>query len=137
MTGGLGGVMQAASRGAKSSSSYQPGDTIAILPGTSAAAATPYADIVMPTGLGHHRNGIMGLADAVVAVGGGAGTLHEIAAAWGARRPIVVLQGVSGVSAALAGQLIDTRGGPERQPVVGAADGKAAAQRVVELLEQQ
>lgn len=135
VTGGQGGVMSAALRGAKSSSSYQHADTIAILPGSTTADANAYADIVIPTGLGHHRNGIVALADAVVAVGGGAGTLHELAAAWEARRPIVVLEGVSGVSAGLAGTLVDRRGGRGRQPIMGAPDGRAAAQLVVEMLK--
>jgi uncharacterized protein (TIGR00725 family) len=55
---------------------YREGDTIAILPGEDPAAASPHADIVICTGLGSYRNGIVGRSDAVVAVGGGAGTLQ-------------------------------------------------------------
>lgn len=55
---------------------YREGDTIAILPGEDPSAASRHADIVICTGLGSYRNGIVGRADAVVAVGGGAGTLQ-------------------------------------------------------------
>ena len=55
---------------------YKEGDTVAILPGEDPAAASPHADIVICTGLGSYRNGIVGRSDAVIAVGGGAGTLQ-------------------------------------------------------------
>ena len=55
---------------------YREGDTIAILPGEDPAAASEHADIVICTGLGSYRNGIVGRSDAVIAVGGGAGTLQ-------------------------------------------------------------
>lgn len=126
LTGGLGGVMAAAMRGARSSSCYQEGDTIAILPGSTPAGANPYADILLCTGLGEHRNGVVGRADAVVAVGGGAGTLQEVSVAWANRRPVVVLTGVSGSTAALAGQHIDRRGPPDRAAILGAASAADA-----------
>jgi hypothetical protein len=49
--------MDAAMKGARGSSSYREGDTIAILPGEHAAAASIHADIVLCTGLGSYRNG--------------------------------------------------------------------------------
>lgn len=55
---------------------YKEGDTVAILPGEDPTAASPHADIVICTGLGSYRNGIVGRSDAVIAVGGGAGTLQ-------------------------------------------------------------
>jgi hypothetical protein len=51
------GVMDAAMKGARSSSSSREGDTIAIMPGEDAAAASIHADIVICTGLGSYRNG--------------------------------------------------------------------------------
>jgi uncharacterized protein (TIGR00725 family) len=76
--GGLGGVMAAACRGAAASG----GVSVGILPGTDRAAANPWATIVIPTGLGELRNGlVVRAADAVIAVGGGHGTLSEIALA--------------------------------------------------------
>ncbi|WIA18791.1 hypothetical protein OEZ85_003475 [Tetradesmus obliquus] len=118
LTGGLGGVMSAALKGARSSCRYRPGDTIAILPGDSAAAANPYADIVIPTGLGEYRNGIVARADGVIAIGGGAGTLQEVSAAWSLKRPLVVLDGVAGSSGWLGGRKLDGRGAADRLPVL-------------------
>jgi uncharacterized protein (TIGR00725 family) len=128
--------MQAAFQGAKRSPSYREGDTIAILPGDDPAGANPFADIVIPTGLGHYRNGIVGRADAVVAVGGAEGTLQELLTAWMAEppRPIVVMTGVSGQTAAYAGQRISRRGGIDRVPVQGAGTAKEAAALVHKLL---
>lgn len=108
LTGGLGGVMEAACRGARESANYTPGDTIGILPGTDPASANDYVDVVLPTGLDHARNGIVAQADGVIAIGGGAGTLAEMAFAWMHRRPIVALR-VEGWSGRLADQRIDDR----------------------------
>jgi len=54
--GGLGGSMAAVCKGARSSKSYQSGDTIGILPMEDADAANPHVDVVIPTGLGLFRN---------------------------------------------------------------------------------
>jgi uncharacterized protein (TIGR00725 family) len=76
--GGLGGVMAAACRGAAAAG----GLSVAILPGNDRAAANQWATIAIPTGLGELRNGlVVRAADAVIAVGGGHGTLSEIALA--------------------------------------------------------
>jgi uncharacterized protein (TIGR00725 family) len=70
VTGGLGGVMEAASLGARESSAWTPGSVIALLPGFDPDQANPYADVVIPTGLDHLRNSLVAQADAVVAIGG-------------------------------------------------------------------
>ena len=75
ITGGLGGVMEAASRGARAGA----GRTIGFLPGADAAEANDYVSIPIATGLGVMRNlVVVTSADAVVAVGGRHGTLSEI-----------------------------------------------------------
>lgn len=108
VTGGLGGVMEAACKGAKRSALYIEGDTIGILPGFDPAAANPHVDVVIPTGLDYLRNSIVASSDAVVAVGGGAGTLSEICFAWMYKRLIIGL-GKAGWAGRLAGQRIDDR----------------------------
>lgn len=86
--GGLGGVMEAACRGAKE----EGGLTIGILPGLSHHEANPYVDIPIVTGLGEARNVIVvRTAQAVIAVGGEYGTLSEIAYALKMGRPVVGL----------------------------------------------
>lgn len=76
--GGLGGVMEAACRGAKEAG----GTTIGILPGFSPGEANPFVDFAIATGLGEVRNFIIvSAASALIACGGQAGTLSEIALA--------------------------------------------------------
>ncbi|MGB9958592.1 TIGR00725 family protein [Haloferax prahovense] len=73
--GGLGGVMEAACRGAKDAG----GTTIGVLPGEDREEANPYVDIAVATGLGHARNALVAMnGDAVIAIDGGGGTLSEI-----------------------------------------------------------
>lgn len=74
--GGRGGVMEAACRGARD----QGGFTVGILPGRSPEEANPHLSLALPTGLGEARNTLVATAgQATIAVGGGFGTLSEIA----------------------------------------------------------
>ena len=108
VTGGLGTLPNAVHQGAISSSSYTGGDTIALLPGFDPEPALGHADIIIPTGLDIARNALVANGDAVIAIGGGAGTLSEIAFAWQMNRPIISL-GSGGWSEKLAGETIDQR----------------------------
>ncbi len=86
--GGLGGVMEAACRGASS----EGGITIGILPGDSPSAANPYVQIPIVTGIGYARNIIVvRTAQAVIAVDGSYGTLSEIAHARQLNIPVIGL----------------------------------------------
>ena len=100
VTGGLDEVMAAAHRGAKRAG----GATIAILPGESRAAANPWADHAVVTGIGHARNlAVAASGDAVIAVGGSYGTIAEMALALRLGRRVVALVGapvVEGVATA-------------------------------------
>ena len=87
--GGLGGVMEAACRGAKSAG----GTTIAILPGNDPRDANPWVDYPVCTGLGYARNvAVVKTGRAVIAVGGAYGTLSEIGHALGDGIPVVALK---------------------------------------------
>lgn len=86
--GGLGGVMEAACRGARNNG----GLTIGLLPGTDRSAANPFVEIAIPTGLGEARNVlVVRAAMAVIAIGGSYGTLSEIAFALKIGTPVVGL----------------------------------------------
>ena len=86
--GGLGGVMEAACRGAAENG----GMTIGILPGTDREAANEWVRVAIPTGLGELRNGlVVRAADALIAVGGAYGTLAEIALALKQDIPVIGL----------------------------------------------
>ena len=88
LCGGLGGVMEAAARGAKQAG----GLTVGILPGNDRADANPYVDVPIATGMGEMRNAvIVRAAGAVIAIGGGWGTLSEIALARRIETPVVGL----------------------------------------------
>ncbi|MDI6891695.1 MAG: TIGR00725 family protein [Actinomycetota bacterium] len=84
--GGLGGVMEAACKGAKS----KAGLTLGILPSEDRKQANPYVDVAVPTDLGEARNAlVVRAADVLIAVGGEFGTLSEIALALKIGKPVV------------------------------------------------
>ena len=110
--GGLGGVMEAACRGARS----EGGLTLGLLPGLDRDAANGWVVVAVPTGLGEARNAlVVRAADAVVAIGGGWGTLSEIALALKAGVPVV---GIGTWEPAL--------GGEPAEGVVAATDPRLA-----------
>jgi uncharacterized protein (TIGR00725 family) len=117
--GGLGGAMEAACRGAAGAG----GLTVGILPGDDRRAANPHVAVAIPTGLGELRNGlVVRAADVLVAVGGGFGTLSEIALALKLGRPVVGLR-----TWELA------REGKQVPGIVVAADAGEAVARALEL----
>lgn len=96
ITGGRGGVMEAASRGAAEAG----GVVIGILPGETPAGANPYCTAVIPTGIGFARNAVNILcADVVVAIAGSWGTLSELAYAKMYGKPVICCVFTGGWSA--------------------------------------
>lgn len=87
--GGLGGVMEAVSRGVRGAG----GLTIGVLPGADPHEANPFVDVPLATGMGEMRNAlIVRAARAVIAIGGGHGTLSEVALALRIGTPVVGLR---------------------------------------------
>ena len=94
ITGGLSGVMEAASRGAKRAN----GLVIGMLPGFKKDDANRYVDVALTTGMGWMRNTlVVRAADAVIMISGGIGTLNELTIAY-QDKPTVVLEGTGGWS---------------------------------------
>ncbi len=88
INGGGAGVMEAASRGAKTAG----GLVVGILPGASKSESNPYVDVIITTEMGHARNAIIASSsDCLIAIAGGLGTLSEVALALKIERPVVTL----------------------------------------------
>ena len=118
--GGLGGVMEAACRGAKS----EGGLTIGVLPGRSRRDANPYVDIPVVTGVGEARNVIVvSSGQSVIAIRGGFGTLSEIAHALRQGIPVVGLDSWQ----------LSREGWDEARGMIPAADPADAVQKALAL----
>ena len=117
--GGLGGVMEAACRGARS----RAGVTVGILPGTDRADANGWVELALPTGLGEARNAlVVRAADALVAIGGGWGTLSEIALALRTGVPVIGVHTWE-----------PTRAGRPVTGIVAMTDGRTAVEEALRL----
>jgi uncharacterized protein (TIGR00725 family) len=119
ITGGRGGVMAAASRGAREAGAV----VVGILPGTGRDDANEWVSVALPTGMGELRNGlVVRAADAVVAIGGAYGTLSEIALALTAGLGVVGYDtwAIEGV------ELADTPAAAVERALELAADAEAA-----------
>ena len=108
ITGGRGGVMEAVAKGVQD----KGGICVGILPSGSHRDGNAYNTITIPTGIGHARNSMTVLAaDIVIAIGGGAGTLSELAFAWVYDKPVIAYQGIEGWANELAERRLDGRRG--------------------------
>ena len=106
ITGGLGGVMRAASHGAHDAG----GLIVGIIPQNDFSLANEFCDIVIPSGMGLMRDFLNALsADGVIVIGGGSGTLSEICAAYMYKKPIVALKNSGGTASKYADQFLDHR----------------------------
>ncbi len=120
ITGGLDGVMKAASHGAHDAG----GLTIGIIPQNDPSFANEYCDVIIPSGLGLSRDFLNALsADGVIIVGGGSGTLSEACAAYMHKKPMVALKNSGGVASKYADQYLDHR---QNVKIVGVETPKEA-----------
>ena len=98
--------MEAAAKGVQ----HEGGLSVGILPGDSIDDSNQFNTIVIPTGIGFARNSMNVLAgDFIIAIGGGAGTLSEIAYAWVYNRPVFCYDGEDGWAKELARKKLDDK----------------------------
>lgn len=110
INGGMGGIMESTAKGARSSNNFNRVSLIAILPVENKNLGNEYSGIKIATHLGTGRNRLIILnSDAVIAIGGGAGTLSEISIAWEMGKPIAAFTKGKGWASKLANQKIDDR----------------------------
>ena len=120
ITGGLGGVMKAACRGAKDGG----GLTVGIIPQNDPSFANEFCDIVIPSGIGLARDFLTALsADGVIIIGGASGTLSETCAAYMYKRPIVAIKNTGGIAERYADQYLDHR---QNVKIIGVTSPKEA-----------
>lgn len=106
LTGGLGGVMEAASKGAHE----ENGLVVSIIPHDEKPKANKYSDIIIATGIGQARNFVTAYsADAVIIVGGGVGTIIEACIAYLKSKTIVAIRGSGEVADKLINTYLDDR----------------------------
>lgn len=105
--GGMGGIMESACRGAKS----KGGITVGVISGTERNIANPFIDVEIVSGAINYAEEalIVTMADALIVLGGGAGTLQEIATAYRNKKPIIVLDGLDGWGKKVANTYLDYR----------------------------
>ncbi len=128
ITGGLGGVMSAASRGAKDGN----GLTIGIIPQDDSSFANEFCDIVIPTGMGLTRDFLNALsADGIIIVGGGSGTLSEVCAAYMHKKPMVAIRNLNGSVAQYIDGYVDHR---ENVKIIGVDSAQEAVKKILELI---
>jgi uncharacterized protein (TIGR00725 family) len=108
--GGLGGFMEAVCKGVKQSPDTFNGQTVGILPDETTDNVNSFIDTAVPTGAGIARNIIIvRTADIIIAAGGGAGTLSEIAFAWQLNKTVLCVTQFDGWAKELAGRNLDNR----------------------------
>lgn len=104
--GGLGGVMEAACKGAKENG----GTTVGIIPQEEFSYANEYCDVVICTGIGYARDFVVASsADGIIAIGGGVGTLIEMGVGYMKRKVIVGIKGSGGMADAYGDKFLDER----------------------------
>ena len=129
--GGLGGVMEAASKGARD----EGGHSVGVIPSSDSDQANRYCEFVVATGMGKSRNFVVAYSgDAMIVVGGGAGTISEVAAAYQVSKPIVTVKGTGGIADEWAGKYLDDR---RTMLIIGGSSPEDAVKKVMRELSRQ
>jgi len=128
LTGGLGGVMKAASHGAHDAN----GIVVGIIPQDDASFANEFCDVVIPSGMGLTRDFLNALsADGIIIVGGASGTLSEICAAYMHKKPMVAIRNTGGTADRFIDGYIDHR---KNVKIIGVDSPKDAVKKILELI---
>lgn len=128
ITGGLGGIMNACSHGAKDAN----GLTMGIIPQDDPKFANEFCDIVIPSGMGFTRDFLNALsADGVIIVGGGSGTLSEVCAAYMSKKPMVAIRGFDSAISPYIDGYVDHR---KNVKIIGVDTAKEAVDKIIELI---
>jgi hypothetical protein len=131
LTGGLGGVMESACKGAKENH----GITVGIIPQDETHHANKYCDVVIATGIGWARDFITAYsADAIILIGGGAGALIETCAGYLKGRPIIAIEGSGGTADRIKGTFLDER---KAVTILSERDPEKAVARALEQARQR
>ena len=126
ISGGLGGVMQAACHGSHDAG----GIAVGIIPQDDPSMANEFCDIVIPTGMGLTRDFLNALsADGIIIIGGGSGTLSEICAAYMHKKPMVAIRNLGGTVEQYIDQYLDHR---KNIKILGADSPKEAVKLILE-----
>ena len=126
ISGGLGGVMQAACHGSHDAG----GIAVGIIPQDDPSMANEFCDIVIPTGMGLTRDFLNALsADGIIIIGGGSGTLSEICAAYMHKKPMVAIRNLGGTAEQYIDQYLDHR---KNIKILGADSPKEAVKLILE-----
>ena len=128
ITGGMGGVMESASKGAHDAG----GLNVGIIPQDDAIHANQYCDVVIPTGMGLTRDFLNALsADGIIIVGGGSGTLSEVCAAYMHKKPMVAIRNLGGSVESYVDGYVDHR---KNVKIIGADTAQSAVDIILELI---
>jgi len=131
LTGGLGGVMESACKGAKENH----GITVGIIPQDETHYANEYCDVVIATGMGWARDFATAYsADAIILIGGGAGALIETCAGYLKGKPIIAIEGSGGIADQTRGTFLDER---KSVKILSERDPEKAVGRALELARQR
>ncbi len=128
ITGGMGGIMRASCQGASDAG----GITVGILPQADHVFANEFCQIVIPSGIGLARDFLNALsADGIIIIGGGAGTLSEICAAYMHKKPMVAIRNTGGMADQYADRYVDQR---QNVRILGASTPREAVEKILDIM---